>query len=172
MKKAVILVETGFDDVEYIVPYYRFLEAGFEVTVAAPSQGTYSGKVGLKVEAIEIKSVNPTDVDLVFIPGGHAPDRLRRYPEVIEFVRKAYDNGAVIGAICHAPHVLISAGLTRGRRLTSFFSIRDDVINSGAEWVDAPIVVDERIVTARFPNDLPIFLPELIKIVNAGLEGI
>ena len=166
MKKVIILVENGFDDVEFIVPFYRFLEAGFKVKVAGPEEATYRGKVGLKAEAISVRSLAPDEFDLVFIPGGHAPDRLRRYPEVLEFVRKAHESGAVIGAICHAPHVLISAGLTRGRKMTSFFSIKDDVVNSGAEWVDAPVVVDGRIITARFPADLPVFLPEVIKAVS------
>ncbi len=167
MKNVVILVESGFDDVEFIVPYYRFLEAGFDVKIIAPSTGTFRGKVGLKAEAVGINEAKLEHVDMVFIPGGHAPDRLRRYPQIIDFVREAYENGAVIGAICHAPHVLISAGITKGRKITSFFSIKDDVMNSGAEWVDAPVVVDERIVTARFPADLPVFLPELIKVVSS-----
>ncbi len=169
MKKALILIENGFDDVEYIVPYYRFLEAGFEVAVAAPAAGTYVGKVGLKADAVDVRSLSADEFDLLYLPGGHAPDRLRRHPEVLEFVRKVHDKGGLIAAICHAPHVLISAGLTRGRKMTSFFSIKDDVVNSGAEWVDAPVVVDGNLITARFPADLPVFLPEVIKQAGSRL---
>ena len=162
--KVLILLEDGYEDVEFFYPYYRFIEAGFEVVVASPKKGVKVGKHGtsFKVEE-EVSNLKADEFDAVFIPGGHAPDRLRRYEEVKEIVRKVYEGGKVVGSICHGPHVLISAGIVKDVKITSFFSIKDDLINAGAEWVDEPVVVDRRIVTSRVPDDLPKLMPVLIE---------
>ena len=161
--KVLILLEDGFEDLEFYYPYLRLLEEGFEVDVAAPREGVKTGKHGLTCSVeLPVSKVNPKDYDGVFIPGGHAPDRLRRYPEVLDVVEKIYENSGIVGSICHGPHVLVSAKIVKGVRLTSFFSIKDDLLNAGAEWVDEPVVVDRRIVTSRVPSDLPRLMPVFI----------
>ena len=169
MKNACVLVENMYEDMEFWYPYYRLQEAGFEVITAAPEAGiTYSSKHGYPAESqLQAGSVNPEEVDVLIVPGGFAPDKLRRYPEVLDLVKKAYENGAVVASICHGPWVLISAGITKGRRMTSVSAIRDDLVNSGAEWVDEPVVVDKRIITSRTPVDLPVFMKAVLEAVDS-----
>ncbi len=161
--KVLLLVEDGYEDLEFYYPYLRLREEDFEVVVASPKPGVKQGKNGTKIEVkVAIKEIKPDDFDGVFVPGGHAPDRLRRYEEAIGIVREIYERGGVVGAICHGPHLLISAGIVKGVKMTSFFSIKDDLINAGAKWVDEPVVVDKNIVTSRVPSDLPKMLPAFI----------
>ncbi|MCD6450058.1 MAG: DJ-1/PfpI/YhbO family deglycase/protease [Thermotogaceae bacterium] len=162
--KILILLEDGYEDLEFYYPYLRMQEEGFEVDVAAPKKGRKTGKNGTAYDVkLEVKDLNPSDYSGVFIPGGYAPDKLRRYEEINKIVREVYKNGGIIGSICHGPHVLISSGIVKGVTMTSFYSIKDDVINAGAKWVDKAVVVDKRIVTSRAPADLPKLLPALIK---------
>ena len=169
--RVLILVDDGYEDLEFYYPYLRLQEEGFEVAVAAPKKGEKVGKNGTKVNVkTEVKSLKAEDFDGVFVPGGHAPDRLRRYEEVKEIVKKIYEKGGVVGTICHGPHVLISAGVVKGVKMTSYYSIKDDLINAGAEWVDRSVVVDKRIVSSRFPADLPKLLPEFIKLLKGKPE--
>ena len=165
--RVLILLEDGYEDMEFYYPYLRLQEEGFEVEVAAPKKGKKVGKNGTNYDVkIDVKSVKASDYDAVFVPGGHAPDRLRRYEEVIKVVKDIYNKGGIVGAICHGPHVLISAGIVKGVTMTSFYSIKDDVVNAGAKWVDKPVVVDRRIVTSRAPTDLPKLLPIFIEEVK------
>ncbi len=162
--KVAILLEDLFDEREFIYPYYRLQEAGYEVLAVAPEVGTYRGKSGLEMRAdAAVSSVSPEDFVGLVIPGGYAPDRLRRYPEVLEFVRGMNDSGKPIAAICHAGWVLISAGVVRGRRMTGFFAIKDDLINAGAHYVDEPVVVDGNLITSRHPGDLKVWMKEYLK---------
>ena len=162
--KVLILVEDGYEDLEFYYPYLRLQEEGFEVDVAAPKKGQKVGKNGTSYNVkLEVKNLKASDYSAVFIPGGHAPDRLRRYEEVTKIVKEIYKNGGVVGSICHGPHVLISAGIVKGVTMTSFYSIKDDLINAGAKWVDKAVVVDKRIVTSRVPTDLPKLLPVFIE---------
>jgi len=162
--KVAILVENLFDEREFIYPYYRLQEEGYEVVVLAPRPGTYKSKVGLEVRAdAGIGDVSPDDFVGLVVPGGYAPDRLRRYPEVLEFVQRINEAGKPIAAICHAGWVLISAGILRGRRVTGFFAIKDDLVNAGAVYEDAPVVVDRNLITSRHPGDLKVWMKEYIK---------
>jgi protease I len=165
-KRMAILVADLYEDVEFWYPYYRMKEAGAEVTILGPCLGPEEvrGKHGLpaKMER-RTRDVDAGDFDAVIIPGGYAPDRLRRCPDTLGFVKAMFDSGKVTAAICHAGWVLISAGLMHGRRATSFFSIKDDMINAGADWVDEEVVVDGNMITSRSPADLPAFCREIIK---------
>ena len=164
MRQACILVENMYEDMEFWYPYYRLQEAGFEVICAAPEAGVvYTSKHGYPAESqVSAGSVDAETVDVLVVPGGFAPDKLRRYPEVLDLVKNAYEHGAVVASICHGPWVLISAGITKGTRMTSVSAIRDDLVNSGADWVDEPVVVDKRIVTSRTPVDLPAFMQAVL----------
>ncbi len=155
MMKAAVLIEDLFDERELIYPLYRLQELGFQVDVVGPEVKEYKGKSGLILKATkDVRSALQEEYLVVWIPGGYAPDRLRRSKEIIQFVRKTAERG-VVAAVCHAPWLLVSAGLAKGRRLTGFFSIHDDLRNAGAILVDASFVRDGNIVTGTGPEAMP-----------------
>ena len=168
MKKALILVENGYEELELWVPYYRLLEEGIGVVCVGKQAGTlYVGKHGMEVRAdISFADAEVDDALAVIIPGGWAPDRLRVHPEAVALVRGAHERGLVIAAICHAGSLLVSADIVRGKRLTSYRSIRDDLRAAGAVWVDEAVVVDGKLITSRTPADLPLFLPAILAAVR------
>jgi protease I len=171
MRKILIMVDEGFEDSEFIYPYYRFREEGYTVEVVAPKgKKTYMGKHGVPaLSDLSPEEVNIEDYDALVIPGGWAPDRMRINGEMVRIVREAYEKGKVIAAICHGPQMLIEADILRGRRATCWKSVRADLKNAGAVFIDAPVVVDGRIVTSRFPDDLPYFCRETINLLK-GLK--
>lgn len=163
-RKIIILVEEIFNDLEFWYPYYRLKEAGADVTVVGSgSAEEYTGKSGTraKVDAIA-DQILPSEFDGIIIPGGYAPDHMRRYPRMVKLVRDLFDAGKVVAAICHAGWMLASAGILEGRTVTSFFAIRDDMTNAGAVWVDEEVVVDGSLITSRRPDDLPAFMKAII----------
>lgn len=165
-KKVLILAAPDYEDMELQYPRYRLAEEGADVTIAGIGDRTYTGKHGVPVDVdVDVSGVRARDFDAVVIPGGWAPDKLRRVPEVLDLVREMNDEGKVIGAICHAAWVPISAGILKGRRITCVSAVRDDVINAGAEYVDEAVVVDGSLVTSRTPADLPQWLPALIEAI-------
>ncbi|WP_297453801.1 type 1 glutamine amidotransferase domain-containing protein [Persephonella sp.] len=166
-KKVAILLEDFVEDVEFIYPFYRFKEEGYIVDVLAPRVGEFKGKKGLVFHSSH--RVDPDTVNeyiAVFIPGGYAPDRFRRDKETIEFIRKMYEAGKIVGAICHGPWALISAGIIKGKRVTGFFSIKDDIQNAGAIYTGKPVEVDGNLITATDPKAMP----EMLKIMTAMLR--
>jgi protease I len=158
-KRIAILVDQMYQEMEVWYPLYRFREAGAEVVVVAAKGGeSYPSKLGYPCRSdISYDAARAEDFDGVVAPGGFAPDFIRRHPRAIEFVRQIADQGKMTAAICHGPWVLCSAGVLKGRRATSFFAIKDDVVNAGAHWEDSKVVIDENIVTSRKPDDLPAF---------------
>ena len=163
-KKVLILADDIYEDMELWYPKIRLTEAGAEVTVAGVEKRTYKGKHGYPVEAdAEIAACRPEDFDCVVVPGGYAPDRLRRSEAVLKFVRKMHEDGKVVAAICHAAWVPISAGIVKGKTMTCFSAIKDDLVNAGAEFVDQAVVIDGNIITSRTPDDLPDFLRAIIE---------
>ncbi|MCX8170772.1 MAG: type 1 glutamine amidotransferase, partial [Candidatus Bathyarchaeota archaeon] len=148
--------------------YLRMLEEGAEVKVIAVKREVFKGKHGLSIEAnLSVGEANPEDFNCVIIPGGWAPDRLRREQSILNFVRGIYKRGGVVAAICHGPQVLISAGILKGRRVTCVSAIKDDVINAGAIYEDSPVVRDGNIITSRVLGDLPFFCREIIKALSS-----
>jgi protease I len=172
-KKVAVLCEQMFNDQEFWYPYYRLREAGAEVVVVGSgSAGTYTGKGGTATPVgASAGEVSATDFDAVVIPGGYAPDLMRRYPEMVSLVAETFGAGKVVAAICHAGWMLASAKIVKGRRLTSYFSIQDDMVNAGADWVDAEVVVDGNLITSRKPDDLPAFMREVIRAVAGAQAG-
>lgn len=146
-------------------PGYRLREEGATVNLVGPRAGeTYRSKGGYPATAdLAEDQADPRDFDAVMIPGGYAPDRMRRHRAMVDFVRRMHEGGKVVAAICHAGWVLVSAGIAGGRRLTSFSSIRDDLVAAGAQWVDEPVVVDGNLITSRQPDDLPAFNRAIIE---------
>ncbi|MHC4664821.1 MAG: type 1 glutamine amidotransferase domain-containing protein [Planctomycetota bacterium] len=151
MIRAVIITGPGFQDEEYVYPYYRLKEAEYDVQVATKDGAVVYGKYGVPARA----TMNTADLaeekfDLVVIPGGfEAPDRVRLIPEVIDFVRQMNEKKKLIAAICHGPWVLITAGVAKGRKITAYWSIEADIRNSGADYQHkVPVVVDGNIITS------------------------
>jgi len=155
MKRILILLEELVEDSEFLYPYMRFREEGYEVVSAAPVVKEYQGKKGMKFKPdTALKEVVHDNFDCVFVPGGYAPDRLRRYTEVLNLVRRHYDEGKLICAVCHGPWVLISAKVIEGKRVTGFMAIKDDLVNAGAEYTGEPVEADKNIITATDPNSM------------------
>lgn len=167
-KKIIILVENLYQDLELWVPYYRLKEEGAEITiVGSGSARSYTSKYGYPVEVDrEAREIDLAHYDGVIIPGGYAPDLMRRYSEMVRIVREAYEKGKVVAAICHAGWMLASAGILKGKRVTGFFAIKDDLVHAGAEYVDAEVVKDGKLITSRKPDDLPAFCREVIKALS------
>ena len=163
-KKIFLLVETIYNDLEFWYPYYRLKEAGAEVFVVGPLGGiVYTGKAGLEVKAdVGMADISSADCDGLVIPGGYAPDHMRRHPEMVRLVRDCVTSGKVVAAICHAGWMLASANVLKGRTVTSFFAIKDDIVHAGANFVDQEVVVDSNLITSRKPDDLPAFLRAII----------
>lgn len=163
-KRVIVLIEQIFNDLEFWYPYYRLKEAGAEVVVVGSgSAGSYTGKYNTEsgVDTIAEK-VSAGQFDGIVIPGGYAPDHMRRYPAMVKLVKDMFDSGKVVAAICHAGWMLVSAGILKGKRVTSFFAIRDDMVNAGGDWVDEEVVVDGKLITSRKPDDLPAFMKAII----------
>ena len=163
-KKVMIFAENYYEDLELWYPKIRLTEEGTKVIVAGTGEKTYKGKNGYPIEVDgNIKDYKAKDFDALVIPGGWAPDELRQYKEVIDFVRDMHKEGKVITAICHAPWVLLSAGVIKGKKITCTSAIKDDIVNAGAIYYNKEVVVDGNIITSRMPNDLPAFCIEIIK---------
>jgi protease I len=163
--RVLVLAESQYQELELWYPVLRFREAGADVVVASPARGgLYASKIGYPVRSdAAVEDIDPTDVDGLIIPGGFAPEGMRRSQPLLDLVRKTYENQAIVAAICHAGWVLVSAGLARGRRLTCVPIIRDDLISAGADYTDAPVVRDGNLITSRLPNDLPAFCAEIAR---------
>jgi len=164
-QSAIVFVEEGFEDLEFWVTVMRLREEGAIVTVVGPKAGhEYTGKNALKAESDKGASdVSPDDFDIVVVPGGWAPDKLRRYESVTSLVRSAYDENKTVGLICHAGLVGISAGIVEGKRATGSLGIKDDLVNAGATWVDEAAFSDGNIVWGRVVDDIPDFCRELVE---------
>jgi protease I len=164
--KAVIITGPGFQDEEYIYPYYRLLEGGFEVDVATKGGEDVYGKFGVPARAtMSTTDLDAGNFDLVLLPGGfEAPDRVRLLPEVLDFIRDMDSKGKLIAAICHGPWILISAGITQGRKMTAFWSIEADMRNSGADYQHkVPVVIDGNIITSPHYNSNSDFMKAVME---------
>jgi len=163
-KKVAILVEDMYNEFEFWYPYYRLKEAGADVVVVGTGKVEgYHSKEGLPVqENINATKAAADDFDGVVIPGGFAPDLMRRSEAMVNFVKDLNAQGKVVAAICHAGWMIASAEIVSGRKLTSFFSIKDDLIHAGADWVDEEVVVEGNLITSRMPDDLPVFMKTVI----------
>lgn len=168
MKRAVILIADEYQDLEVWYPILRLREAGWAVVSAGiDSKKQYEGKFGYPITVeTHLDELQAKDFDLVIIPGGWAPDYLRRSQVALEFVAEMNRTGKLIGAICHGGWVLISANILKGKQVTSVTAIKDDMINAGALWLDKEVVVDDNLVTSRKPDDLPIFCKTLLALAD------
>jgi protease I len=169
-KRVLLMVDQAYQEMEVWVPLYRLREAGAEVvTVGATAGTTYTSKLGYPcVAAKSYDEVNASDYDGIVVPGGYAPDYIRRHAKATALVADIDRQGKLVAAICHAGWVLCSAdGMLKGRRATSYFSIKDDMTNAGAVWQDSEVVVDRNLVTSRRPDDLPAFCRACLEVLAA-----
>ncbi|MEQ1692410.1 MAG: type 1 glutamine amidotransferase domain-containing protein [Gemmatimonas sp.] len=162
-----ILVGPEYEDLEVWYPKLRLEEAGYDTPLVGMGEPSYRGKWGYPASMdVAVRDVDPSTLRGVLAPGGWAPDKLRRDPAVLHLVRSVHDAGGLIATICHGPWILISAGIVRGRTLTSTVGIRDDLVNAGATWLDTPAVVDGNLVSARVPGDLPAFARAMLGVLE------
>ena len=168
-KRVAYLVDEGFEDLEFWVPLMRLREAGASVTIVAARMQTFHGKHCLEAKPdVLADGVGPDDFDALVIPGGWAPDKLRRYPLILSLVRGLYAQGKIVASICHAGWVLISAGVVNGHKATGSVGIKDALVNAGAVWVDQPAFRDGNLVWGRVVEDIPDFCRELVAAIAEG----
>ena len=173
---AVILTADKFEDLEVIYPYYRLLEEGVRVDIAAPKKEHLHGENGYSIEPTKtFDEVNPEDYDILILPGGlaeGAPTTVRNHPLARSFAKGFMSADRPVAAICHGPYTLISAGVVKGRRMTSFWGdgVPKELMDAGAQYVDSEVVVDGNLITSRHPGDLPAFMREVMKVVHR-LQG-
>lgn len=165
--KALIISADNFEDSELLVPYYRLLEAGHIVHVASMKDGTINGKHGYQVKVDRtLGEIRADDYDFLFLPGGKAPEAIRKESKALDIARHFFERNKPVAAICHGPQTLISAGLLKGRRATCYGSVAPEMKEAGAKYEDSEVVVDGNLVTSRQPEDLPAFMREMMKLLN------
>jgi protease I len=166
--RVAVLVEQQYQEMEVWYPVYRLREAGCKVTLVGPEANqVYPSKLGYPAKSDKsAKDVRADDFDAIVIPGGFAPDFLRRHEAVVRLVSDMAEQGKVLAAICHGPWVLCSTQALKGKKATCFFAIKDDVSNAGARYVDAEVVRDGNLITSRKPDDLPAFLQSILQAVK------
>lgn len=169
-KRVAVLVEQQYQEMEVWYPVYRLREAGCAVELVGPEAGkTYASKLGYPAKAtLSAKDAKGDDFAAVVIPGGFSPDYIRRSADLLRLVREVYAAGKPVAAICHGPWVLCSTTALKGRRVTCFHSIKDDVTNAGGTYVDEEVCIDGNVITSRTPEDLPAFVLALIEMMRKG----
>jgi len=167
-KHVCILAENEYEDLELWYPLLRLKEEGARVTIAGPGRQTYNSKHGYPVKTdLAINEAKTSDFDAVVIPGGSAPDRMRRHPPMVDFVREMNSQKKIIAAICHAGSMLVSANVLRGKNVTGFFSIKDDLVNAGGRYEDREVIRDGNLITSRTPQDLPAFCRSIVEALSS-----
>lgn len=163
--KVAVLVEDLYENLELWYPVLRLREEGAQVLIVGPKAGeTYKSKEGYPAKAdTAADNLTANEIDSVIIPGGYAPDRMRRHEAMVKLVKEAFESGKIVAAICHGGWMLAEADIIRGRTVTSFYAIKTDLVNAGANWVDREVVRDGNIVTSRVPSDLPAFMSAIIE---------
>lgn len=171
-KKVALLVEDLYQELEVWYPLLRLREEGAEVTVVGSgSSKEHTSKFGYPVQVDKFAhEVKAAQFDAVVIPGGYAPDLMRRYPAMVSLVREAAQQDKVVAAICHGGWMLASAEVVHGKTVTAFFAIKDDLVHAGAKFVDEEVAVDGKIITSRKPEDLPAFCRAIITALGGSVE--
>lgn len=167
-KRVAVLLEQQYQELEVWYPVYRLQEAGCQVSLVGPEAGkSYPSKLGYPAKAdVSAHDVSANDFDAIVIPGGFAPDYIRRHEAMLKLVRELNAAGKPVAAVCHGPWVLCSTPALKGKKATGFHSIRDDVVNAGATWVEQEVCVDGNLITSRKPDDLPAFVVALMKLLS------
>ena len=165
--KALFISADNFEDTELLVPFYRFREEGIEVDIASMQKGVIKGKHGYEVAVNKtLDDINPDDYAVLVLPGGKAPETVRKQPKAVAIAQHFFRKNKPVSAICHGPQTLISAGLLKGRRATCYSSVAEEMKSSGALYEDSEVVVDGNLITSRQPSDLPAFMRETLKMLK------
>ncbi|MCX7913204.1 MAG: type 1 glutamine amidotransferase [Thermodesulfovibrionales bacterium] len=168
--KALIISADNFEDTELLVPFYRLKEEGIEVDIVSMKKGKIRGKHGYEIEANKnLKDINPQDYNILILPGGKAPEVIRKEKEALDIARHFFEKNKPVAAICHGPQTLISAGLLKGRHATCYRTVAEELKASGAIYEDKEVVVDGNLITSRQPSDLPAFLREMIRLLRKSM---
>jgi len=166
-KRVAVLAENLYEDLELWYPVLRFREAGAEVSIVGAGAHTYSSKHGYEAHADRnADRVGANDFDAVIIPGGYAPDRMRIHKPMVDLVRDTFQQGKVVAAICHGGWMLVSANILRGKKVTGYIAIKDDLVNAGAAYEDSEVVRDGNLITSRKPADLPAFCRTILQALS------
>lgn len=171
MAKIAMLLGPEFEDSEFRVPYDKLRQAGHEVIIVGQdAEQVVEGKRNREQARVHVAAgdADPSEFDALVIPGGHSPDNLRIHDDVIRFVEDFVESGRPVAAVCHGPQLLIEADAVRGRTMTSWPSVRTDLVNAGAEWVDEEVVRDGNFITSRKPDDLEMFSEAIIDVLSAS----
>jgi protease I len=164
---ALIISADNFEDSELLVPYYRFKEEEVQVDIASFKTGKIRGKHGYEVEVNKtLKDVHPDDYDILVLPGGKAPGTIRKEKKALEIAKHFFEKEKPVSAICHGAQTLISADLVKGRNVTCYKSVAEEMKEAGAVYEDKEVVVDGLLVTSRQPSDLPAFMRETLRILK------
>lgn len=165
--KALIISADNFEDSELLFPYYRLQEESIEVDIASIKKGKIKGKHGYEIDANkDLKEIRPGDYDLLILPGGKAPEEIRKEKEALEIAKYFFEKNRPVSAICHGPQTLITAGLLKGRHATCYKSVASEMKEAGALYEDKEVIVDGNLVTSRQPSDLPAFMRETLKLLR------
>ncbi|MHB1679153.1 MAG: type 1 glutamine amidotransferase domain-containing protein [bacterium] len=165
--KALIISADDFEDTELLVPYYRLKEEGVHIDIASMRKGNIKGKHGYEIEANKtLSEINADDYDMLILPGGKAPEAVRKDKDAVKIAKSFFAKGKPVSAICHGPQILVTAELLKDRHATSYKTVVHELKEAGALYEDKDVVVDGNLVTSRQPSDLPVFLRETIKKLN------
>ena len=165
--KALIISADNFEDSELLFPYYRLQEENIEVDIASIKKGKIKGKHGYEIDANkDLKEIRPGDYDILILPGGKAPEKIRKEKEALEIAKYFFEKNRPVSAICHGPQTLITAGLLKGRHATCYKSVASEMKEAGALYEDKEVIVDGNLVTSRQPSDLPAFMRETLKLLR------
>ena len=169
-KRVAVLVENLYQELEVWYPVLRMREAGAEVTIVGTGAPVYSSKHGYEVRADKsAEQVDTAGFDAIVIPGGFAPDRMRLHKPMVDLVREMYRQGKVVAAICHGGWMLSSANILRGKKVTGYIAIRDDLVHAGASYEDSEVVRDGNLITSRKPDDLPAFCRAILRALSEDM---
>jgi PfpI family intracellular protease len=171
-KRVLIVTADGFEDSELQIPYERISKAGIEVDIASFHKGEITGKHGLRIFADKsFDDIDPNRYDALILPGGKAPEKIRKNERALSIVRHFVDSGKPVAAICHGPQILISAGRVKDKQMTGYYKIAKELQEAGAIYIDDKVVVDGNLITSRTPTDLDVFVSEILKRLTAKNES-
>lgn len=171
LKSVLIMTDDKTEDLEFFYPYYRFIEEGFHVDVATLDGGEFKGKHGTGIkETKKIADIDVASYDLLYVPGGKAPAKLRKNDEAVTLVRHFFETGKPIAALCHGPQVLAEAGIIQGKRIAAWPEIANEITEAGGSFINSETVVDGQIITGRWPGDLPAHLARTLEVLRSAEE--
>lgn len=172
-KSILMITANNTEDMEFFYPYYRFIEEGYRVDVATPSGGSFKGKMGYKVaDTYSLDAVDAAHYDMLYIPGGKAPEELKKSDAAIELTRDFFDSGKPIAAICHGPQLLAAADVISGTAIAAYPEVEREIRGAGGVFVNEKAVVDGQFITARWPSDLPFHLARILDVLENGTSSL